>query len=88
MCIRDSVLTLDSTLGMLFDHPEAYTRVMAIIRQHNPEFASRMAGQVAVTLRQAIQQNPNAQLLQEKVEAALAELAAASPEASSSVGSH
>lgn len=72
-------LTLDSPLGMLFDHPEAYARVMDIIARHNPEFAGRMAGQVSVTLRQAIQQNPNAQQLQAQVEAALASLAASGP---------
>ena len=64
-------LTLDSTLGDLIDHPAAYEAVMRLMAEHNPEFARRMEGQTAVTLRQAIRQNPRAAALAEKVEAVL-----------------
>ncbi|MFN2166834.1 MAG: family 78 glycoside hydrolase catalytic domain, partial [Anaerolineae bacterium] len=67
-------LTLDSPLGMLYDQAEAFSAVMRIMREHNPEFADRMNGQTEVTLRQAIQQNPNAQRLQALVEDTLAAL--------------
>mgnify|MGYP003592757539 CR=1 FL=1 len=65
-------LTVDSTLGDLIDQPEVYERVMALIAQHNYEFADRMDGRVGVTLRQAILMNPNAESLLEKVAMALA----------------
>jgi alpha-L-rhamnosidase len=65
-------LTINSTLGDLIDQQVVYERVMHVIAQHNPEFADRMDGQVTVSLRQAIQMNPNAQELQAKVEAVLA----------------
>jgi alpha-L-rhamnosidase len=66
------VLTLDSTLGDLIDHPAAYTAVMQLMTQHNPDFADRMEGQTSITLRQALRQNPNTQRLQAQVEAVLA----------------
>ena len=71
------VLTLDSTLGALFDHPTAYPEVMRVFARHNPEFADRMDGQTQVTLREAIVQNPNPQRLQAQVEAVLAALVSA-----------
>ena len=68
------VLTLDSTLGELIDDPTVYAQVMNIIVEHNPEFADRMAGQIEVTLREAILLNPNADKLAARIEAALASL--------------
>ena len=68
-------LTLDSTLGTVADHPEAYPEVMKIFVRQSPDFADRMMGQTEVTLREAILQNPNAQRLQAQVEAVLASLA-------------
>lgn len=65
-------LTLDSTLGELIDHPEAYAQVMKIITQHNAEFGDRMHGQTGITLRQAITLNPRPEELSAKIEAALA----------------
>ena len=64
-------LSLDSTWGDVIDHPMAYEQVVQLFLAHNPEFVARMEGQTAITLRQAIQQNPNAQALQERVEQAL-----------------
>ena len=61
-------LTIDSTLGDLIDQPAVYAQVMHVVAQHNPEFADRMDGQGAVSLRQAIHRNPNAQELEAKVE--------------------
>ena len=66
-------LTVDSTLGDLIDHPAAHEQVMALIAQHNYEFADRMDGRVGVTLRQAILMNPNAESLLDKVAAVLKE---------------
>jgi alpha-L-rhamnosidase len=66
-------LTLDSTLGDLVDNPEAYERVMQVFLGHNREFADRLDGQVTVTLRQAIRQNANANVLADLVQAALGE---------------
>jgi len=66
------VLTLDSTLGQLIDHPEAYTKVKDIFVQHNEEFADRMNGQMEVTLREAISLNPRPEELSAKVETVLA----------------
>jgi alpha-L-rhamnosidase len=67
-------LTLDSTLGELIDHPEAYTLVMRVVSEHNPEFADRMKGHTEVTLQQVIYDNPRAEELSAKIEAALASL--------------
>jgi alpha-L-rhamnosidase len=67
-------LTLDSTLGELIDHPEAYAWVTRIILQHNPEFVDRLKGQTEVTLRQAIYHNPRPEELGAKIKAALASL--------------
>lgn len=66
-------LTLDSPLGDLYDHPTAWARIHPIFAAHNPEFIYRMDGQTAVTLREAILQNPRSQVLREEVEAALQE---------------
>jgi hypothetical protein len=68
------LLTLDSRLGALFDHPTAYPEVIKVFARHNPEFADRMDGQTEVTLREAIVQNPNPERLQAQVEALLATL--------------
>jgi alpha-L-rhamnosidase len=68
-------LTLDSTVGELVDHPQAYAAVMQRIAQHNPEFVYRLEGQTRVTLRAAIRQNPNAHLLEEQITRTLAALA-------------
>jgi alpha-L-rhamnosidase len=66
------VLTLDSTLGELIDHPEAYARVRKLFIQHNEEFADRLDGQTEVTLREAIYLNPRPEELRARIEAALA----------------
>jgi hypothetical protein len=68
------LLTLDSTLGELLDHPEAYALVMRIIAQHSPRYRERMEGQTEITLRQAINGNPRTLKLGPKIEAALASL--------------
>jgi alpha-L-rhamnosidase len=68
-------LSLDSSLGTVFDHPAAYAQVMRVMAQHNQEFADRMTGQTEVTLREVLQQNPNAHHLQAQIEAVLASLA-------------
>ena len=60
-------LTLDSTVGDLLDHPAVYAQVMGLFAAHNPEFLYRMEGQLGVSLRQAIHQNPNAHVLEERV---------------------
>ena len=65
-------LTLDSTLGELIDNPAAYAKVMAVIADHNFEFADRMNGQVEVTLREAALLNPNPDRLAARIEAVLA----------------
>ncbi len=69
-------LSLDSPWGDLIDHATAYEEVVRLFLAHNPEFVARLEGQTAVTLRQAIQQNPNARALQERVEQALLEVGA------------
>ena len=66
------VLTLDSTLGDLIDHPEAYMLVKNIFVQYNEEFADRMNGQMEVTIREAISLNPRPEVLSAKVESVLA----------------
>lgn len=58
-------------LSHLIDNPEAYTLVMGIIVQHNPEFVDRLKGQTEVTLRQAIYHNPHGEELGAKIETAL-----------------
>ena len=68
------LLTLDSTLGELIDHPEAYAVVMRIIAKHSPQFKERLEGQTNITLRQAINGNPRTLNLGPKIEAALASL--------------
>ncbi len=67
-------LTLDSTIGDLIDQPDAYAAVMRALAQYNPEFADRLEGQTAMTLRQVIRLDPNAQPLQERIEAALTQV--------------
>ena len=69
-------LTLDSTWGDLIDHPIAYELVVQLLMQHNPEFVQRMEGQTTVRLRQAIRQNPNADVLAERVQHVLDALTA------------
>jgi len=71
------ILTLDSTLGELIDHPEAYSLVKEIFVQHNEEFADRMNGQMEVILRDAIYLNPHPEELSAKIELALASLSSA-----------
>ena len=66
------LLTLDSTLGELLDHPEAYARVMRIIAQHSPQYRERLKHPVEITLRQAINGNPRTVKLGAKIEAVLA----------------
>jgi alpha-L-rhamnosidase len=68
------LLTLDSTLGELLDHPKAYALVMRIITQHSPQYRERLEGQTEVTLRQALNGNPRTRKLRTKIEAALASL--------------
>jgi alpha-L-rhamnosidase len=68
------LLTLDSTLGELLDHPEAYALVMRIIAQHSPQHRERLEDHTKVTLRQAINSNPRTLKLGAKIEAALASL--------------
>lgn len=68
------LLTLDSTLGELIDHPEAYAVVMRIIAQHSPQFRERVEGQTEITLRQAVNANPRTLSLGAKIEAALTSL--------------
>ena len=43
------VLTLDSTLGALFDHPTAYPEVMRVFARHNPEFADRILSLIHIS---------------------------------------
>ncbi len=64
-------LTLDSTLGQVLDDAEAYAAIMAILAGHNAEFADRTRGQLDVTLRQVIAQNPRPEELTAKIEAAI-----------------
>ena len=61
-----NVLTLDSSLGDLLDHP-AHAAVMALFAAHNFEFADRMEGQTRISIREAIMQNPNAAALEARV---------------------
>jgi len=68
------LLTLDSTLGELVEHPEAYAVVMRIIARRSPQFKERLEGQTNLTLRQAISGNPRTLKLGPKIEAALASL--------------
>jgi alpha-L-rhamnosidase len=67
------VLTLDSTLGEVADHPAAHERITQILMEHNRIFYYLMEGQTDVTLRQAIVQNPNAAVLEAQIQEALAE---------------
>jgi alpha-L-rhamnosidase len=67
-------LTLDSTLGELIDNPEAYAQVMSIIVPSYPRFMDRMRGQTEITLRQALNHNPRTEMLEARIEAALASL--------------
>ena len=68
------LLTLDSTLGELLDHPKAYALVMRIIAQHSPQYRERMEHHTEITVRQAINGNPRTLKLGAKIEAALASL--------------
>jgi alpha-L-rhamnosidase len=68
------LLTLDSTLGEWNDDPEAYALIMERFTEHNAKFADRLKDQAEVTLRQAIDQNPQAEELLARIEAVLASL--------------
>ena len=68
------LLTLDSTMGQLIDHPQAYALVMRIIAKRSPQFRERIEGQTEITLQQAINGNPRTQKLGAEIEAALASL--------------
>jgi alpha-L-rhamnosidase len=68
------LLTLDSTLGELLDHPKAYALVIEMITLHSPQHRQRLEGHTEITLRQAISGNPRTRELGDKIEAALASL--------------
>jgi alpha-L-rhamnosidase len=64
-------LSVDSPLDELIDDASAYTQVMAVFAQHNPEFAGRLNGQNGLTVRQAAELNPRADELLAQLEAIL-----------------
>lgn len=68
-------LTIDSTLGELIDDAAAYEAVMNVITEYNREFAHRIDGQTSLPLRHAIGQNPNAHVLEERVQRVLEKFA-------------
>lgn len=64
-------LTLDSTIGELVDHPEAYQKVTAILREFGPVVRDRMLSQEGTSIREAVNLTKRGNEILQRIEAAL-----------------